>query len=67
MTINKSNILIIALLLGVYTYIIMTYVSQWLFEARYWTTIDAIRFKQASDMSINMTDYLRTPLSPGLQ
>jgi len=67
MTIKKSNILIIALLLGVYTYIIMRYFSQWLLEERYWTTIDAIRFKQVSHMSINMTDYLRTPLSPGLQ
>ncbi|CAF1338411.1 unnamed protein product [Adineta steineri] len=67
MTYTKKKILLVGVLLGIYTYTIVTYFTPWFAEKTYWTAFDYIHFKEASRTPINITDYIHSPLSPGLK
>ncbi|CAF1021986.1 unnamed protein product [Adineta ricciae] len=51
----------------IYTFIIVTVYTSLISEHIQWTVLDYGHYKQASRAPVNMSDYLHTPLSPGLQ
>ncbi|UJR32511.1 hypothetical protein I4U23_019973 [Adineta vaga] len=66
--ISKHTVVVfVALLLSAYTFIILKYISPWIVEQPYSIRYDTVHFQQASQVLNNISDYLHTPLSPGLK